>query len=197
MFSGIVEGTAKVVSKRIKNYGMEVSVKSKILRDIKPGDSIAVNGVCLTATKIRDNIFSFDISPETIKRTNLSYLKTGEDVNIERPVRADSRLSGHIVQGHVDCTLKILSISKFGDFYRFEFSQPHESVFIIEKGFVAIDGISLTVSEIKQKSFIVDIIPTTYNVTNLKSRKVKDIVNFEADITLKFLKKLFEKYKPK
>ncbi len=195
MFSGIVEGTACVICVEKKGEGKEILLSfPKRLRDVKVGDSISVNGVCLTVTSKREKknqtIMKFDLSPETLSRSNLKFIKEGDFVNFERALRLNQGISGHLVQGHVLSTLKIVEISRKNqesEFLRFGFEiKPEIRKYVIEKSFVAIDGISLTVSEIKDESvFFVDIIPTTLKLTNLRFRKEGDEVNFEPDIIVK------------
>jgi riboflavin synthase len=191
MFSGIVERTGKVLSfdkNRIKIYA------GKNFR-VKKGESVSVNGACLTVVSSRQGILLFDLSPETLRRTNLSLVRRGDFVNLERSLKLGAGVSGHIVQGHVLTSILIKGIEKKGEFARFEFELKEEiEKYIIEKGFVAIDGISLTVSEIKSKTFVVDIIPETMRVTNLKYKKVGDKVNFEPDFFVKTIADLLPRY---
>jgi|FaiFalFF_MnMetaG_3_1042247.scaffolds.fasta_scaffold01151_3 riboflavin synthase len=191
MFSGIVERTGKVLSfdkNRIKIYaGKNFKVKR--------GESVSVNGACLTVISSRQGVLVFDLSPETLKRTNLSSVHPGDFVNLERSLKLGMGVSGHIVQGHVLTSILIKRIERIGEFAKFEFEIKEEiEKYIIEKGFVAIDGISLTVSEIKAKTFAVDIIPETMRVTNLKYKKVGDKVNFEPDFFVKTIADILPRY---
>ena len=187
MFTGIIETLGRV--KKIKSNEIEISIP---LEEIKIGDSISVNGICLTVSDLRreNKSFkcSFDISPETLSRTNLKFLKTNEFVNIERSLKLSSRLDGHIVTGHIDSVTRILRIEKEGDSYLFEFSIPEGlNKFIAEKGSIAVDGISLTVAEKLKKSFTTAIVPYTFDHTNLKYRKVGEFVNLEVDILSRYV----------
>jgi riboflavin synthase len=185
MFSGIVEATGEVVDiKYLDGGGRQIAISTNF--NFKKGQSVSINGVCLTVVSSSKNKVKFDLSPETLRRTNLGSIKIGDYVNIERALKLTDRISGHFVQGHVLTTLKILDIVRFGEFSRFEFQMKDEiRKYIIEKAFVSIDGISLTISEVRENSFFVDVIPETWKITNLKFRKVGDEVNFEPDIIVK------------
>jgi riboflavin synthase len=190
MFTGIIESIGKI--KKINQHKILVS---NSLDGVKVGDSISVNGICLTVSEIDKTNKSYDclfnISPETYSRTNLRYLKIGDNVNLERALRIDSRLDGHIVTGHIDDCVKVLSIKKVSDSYEFEFSIPENlNKFIAEKGSVALDGISLTVAKKKSKSFVVAIVPFTFNHTNLQWRKVGDYLNLEVDILARYVESI-------
>ncbi len=189
MFSGIVERTGTVISiYDIEGGGKRIQIDAGRNFHVKRGESVSVNGVCLTTISTRKNRknhyqIEFDISPETLKRTNLSYAKKGDKVNLERALRLSDRISGHFVQGHILTTVKIKDIIKRGDFARFEFElKENIKMYILEKSFVALDGISLTVSEVKGESFFVDVIPETWRITNLKYKRSGDEINFEPDI---------------
>ncbi|GBD03877.1 Riboflavin synthase [bacterium HR19] len=185
MFSGIVETTGEVVDvKYLNGGGRQITVSVNF--NFKKGESVSINGVCLTVVSSNKNKVKFDLSPETLRRTNLRNIKVGDRVNVERALKLTDRISGHFVQGHVLTTLKILDIVRFGEFSRFEFQIKDEiRKYVIEKAFVAIDGVSLTVSEVRAKSFFADIIPETWKITNLRFRRVGDEVNFEPDIIVK------------
>lgn len=181
MFTGIIEdlGTVKKISKT------QITVETK-LDDIKIGDSICVSGVCLTV--INYSLLTFGISEETFKKTNLGELKIGSIVNLERALKSDGRLGGHFVTGHIDGTGEILKIKKSGNSEIWQFSIPENlSKYIAEKGSVAIDGISLTIAEIKPNSFSAAIIPHTLKNTTLKEKKIGDTVNLETDILAKYI----------
>jgi len=200
MFTGIVEDIG-IVKKNSKN---SLSVLTK-LDQIKKGDSISVNGVCLTITEVKNEkskIKSFitNISEETLKRTNLGLLKINEKVNLERAMKINDRLAGHILTGHIDTTTKIMSIKNTRNSNEkiFEFFCPEEfRKYITEKGSIAIDGISLTVADLLQESFTVAIVPFTLINTNLQFKKVGDSVNIEFDIISKYLEKLLKKERKK
>ena len=188
MFTGIVEEVG-IVSK-ITNNGMTVKAL-RILSDVKLGDSIAVNGTCLTAVSFSNSEFSVDLSPETMRRTSLSQLTEGSRVNLERALSASDRMGGHIVQGHVDATGRITSIKPDGDSIIFRVRIPKRlDMYIVEKGFVAVDGISLTVVKRGASSFTLAVIPYTLENTNLALLSVGDRVNLEADILAKYVESL-------
>jgi len=192
MFTGLTEGLGeiKAIRRLAKGIILDISV-SFSLDSPKKGESIAVNGICLTATEINEKAFSVDVSPETIKRSSLHNLKTGDIVNLERALRPTDRLGGHIVSGHIDCVGTIKNIKNLADFTLFDFFMPDEyEKYVVEKGSVAIDGISLTVNTCKDNIFSVSIIPHTIKITNLQFRKIGDIVNLEFDIIGKYVEKL-------
>ena len=188
MFTGIVEEMG-IVSK-ITNNGMTVKA-SRVLSDVKLGDSIAINGTCLTAVSFSNSEFSVDLSPETMRRTSLSQLTEGSRVNLERAISASDRMGGHIVQGHVDGTGRITSIQPDGDSIIFRVRVPKRlDKYIVEKGFVAVDGISLTVVKRGASSFTLAVIPYTLENTNLAVLSEGDQVNLEADILAKYVESL-------
>ncbi len=185
MFTGIVEEVGKIV--KIGENELNISCK-EILNGTKIGDSISVNGVCLTVKDIKRENFTADISFETIKRSNFSKLKSGDFVNLERSLKVSDRISGHIVQGHVDTTGNILEIERFSQFYELTISYPQEySDLVVEKGSICVNGISLTISNCETSIFKVAIIPHTFSNTNLKFGKVGDVVNIEFDIIGKYI----------
>lgn len=161
------------------------------LTDPEEGESIAVNGVCLTAKKIAGRRFSVDVSPESLSRTNLGGLASGSLVNLERALRLSDRLGGHLVSGHIDAVGPVLERKPVGDFVVFSFSVPAGlTKYIIEKGSIAVDGISLTVNRCDEESFAVAIIPHTLEVTTMGHRKKGDLVNLEVDLIGKYVEKL-------
>ncbi|MDE5946900.1 MAG: riboflavin synthase [Oscillospiraceae bacterium] len=190
MFTGIVEEIGKVtrIVKGSQSY-LEIQAE-KIFSDIHIGDSIAVNGVCLTVTEFSGKTFRADVMNETFSRSSLGSLKTGSSVNLERAMPAYGRFGGHIVSGHIDGTGEIISIKKDDNaiWYKIHTSE-NIMKYIIEKGSVAIDGISLTVAKIENHNFSVSIIPHTEQETILSEKKVKDIVNLENDIIGKYVEK--------
>ena len=188
MFTGIVEEVGIVA--KISDNGMTVQA-SKVLEDVKLGDSIAVNGTCLTAVSFTKGEFSVDLSPETMRRTSLGKLSEGSLVNLERALLASDRMGGHIVQGHVDGTGRIMSTKTDGDSIIFRVRVPKRlNKYIVEKGFVAVDGISLTVVQRGASSFTLAVIPYTLQNTNLVALSVGDHVNLEADILAKYVESL-------
>jgi len=193
MFTGIVEELGRVIELTAKATGARIGVAcSAILHDAVSGASIAVNGVCVTAVELSAESFSADLAPETLKRTNLGDLKPGSLVNLERPLRASSRLDGHFVLGHVDGTAEILSLEPLGDdnwWLRIRVSRELAR-YIVSKGSVAVDGISLTVAEIVEDAIGFTIIPHTYRHTTLAAYAPGSRVNIEVDILAKHLEKL-------
>ena len=188
MFTGIIEevGTATEIS----NGRLRINAKT-VLEGTKIGDSIAVNGVCLTATSLLPNAFTADVMQETLRRSNLGKLKSGDKVNLERAMAADGRFGGHIVSGHIDGTGKISRIQKEGIATWFYIECADEILnLIVEKGSIAIDGISLTVAKLDENEFAVSIIPHTASETTLLSKKIGDIVNLENDIVGKYVQRL-------
>lgn len=192
MFTGIVEEIGKIKSFKKENNGAIIEVKCKtVLQNTKIGDSISINGVCQTVTKISTNSFCANVSDETLAVTNFDNLKNGDSVNLERALTLNSRLGGHIVSGHIDCTGKLLSVEKLTDFYNLEFEVPQEQEkYIVNKGSVTINGISLTVANIENNIIKTAIIPHTFNNTNLKNLNCGDYVNIETDILGKYVEKL-------
>ena len=188
MFTGIIEEVGSV--KSILSSGLELNAK-KILKDVHLGDSIAVNGVCLTVTSFTKCSFTVDVMPETFRRSSLACLSIGSRVNLERAMAANGRFGGHIVAGHVDDTGSISKIKKEGNAILFTIkASPKLLRYIVEKGSITIDGISLTVAGVSKQDFFVSIIPHTGKETTLLERKVGDIVNLENDIIGKYVEKL-------
>ena len=188
MFTGIVE---EVGSVRAAGDGKLVVGASEVLSDVKVGDSISVNGACLTVTTHDESTFSVDVVPETLRRTNLGELEAGSSVNLERSMPADGRFGGHMVQGHIDGTATIRSIVSEGDAQMVVFDAPAVVMrYVVEKGFIAVDGASLTIVNCDNFSFSVTIIPHTRENTVFKSKKVGDSVNLEVDIMAKYVERL-------
>ena len=188
MFTGIIEEVGKVTSAQ---PGSLVIAVSEVLRGIEPGGSIAVNGVCLTITSFSTNSFSVDIMPETKERTNLGLLSTGDRVNLEMPLVLGGQLGGHLVQGHVDATGRVASVAWDGEAMLIRFEVPPEVMrYIVEKGFVAVDGVSLTVMTKDTSSFRVSVVDYTRTHTTLGNRQVGDLVNLEVDIIAKYVEQL-------
>lgn len=188
MFTGIIEETGTILS--AGNGKIRIAAQ-KVLDGTKTGDSIAVNGVCLTVTEMTSCGFTADVMPETLSRSNLGSLKKGGIVNLERAMAADGRFGGHFVSGHIDGTGTILKMQNDGNAVWVYISAPRPILnLIIEKGSVAIDGISLTVAKIDEKEFAVSVIPHTGEETTLLNKKPGDIVNLENDIVGKYVQKL-------
>jgi riboflavin synthase len=193
MFTGIIEELGRVVELQPKATGARLTVAcSAILRDAALGASIAVNGACLTAVELEPGRFAADLAPETLQRTNLGELQAGSAVNLERPLRADGRLDGHFVLGHVDTTAEIVSLVALGDEnWWLRIRVPSEFTrYIVSKGSLAVDGISLTVAEVENDVIGFTIIPHTYAHTTLHGYSVGSRVNLEVDILAKHLEKL-------
>lgn len=188
MFTGIIEETGTILS--AGNGKIRIAAQ-KVLGGTKTGDSIAVNGVCLTVTEMTSCGFTADVMPETLSRSNLGSLKKGDSVNLERAMAADGRFGGHFVSGHIDGTGTILKMQNDGNAVWVYISAPRPILnLIIEKGSVAIDGISLTVAKIDEKEFAVSVIPHTGEETTLLNKKPGDIVNLENDVVGKYVQKL-------
>ncbi|MEV1177851.1 riboflavin synthase [Nonomuraea sp. NPDC049784] len=192
MFTGIIEEKGEVVAIEQAGGGAVLSVRGPVVTsDAKHGDSIAVNGVCLTVVEAKDDVFTVDVMRESLDRSSLGGLIEGSPVNLERAVRADQRLGGHIVQGHVDGTAVLLSREPGERWDDVRFSLPEAlSRYVAEKGSIAIDGISLTVTTVDDESFGVSLIPTTLKLTTLGDRQVGDVVNIEVDVIAKYVERL-------
>ena len=187
MFTGIVEEVGNVVEVSETGLGVRASL---VMEDIAVSDSVSVNGACLTVTRIEGDAFWVDTVPETRRRTNLGALSVGSPVNLERPLRADGRFGGHVVQGHVDGAGRVISITPEGNSRLFEFEAPDSvAPYLVEKGFIAVDGVSLTVVNCTNRAFVVAIIPYTFEHTLFGGLKVGDAVNLEADIMAKYVLK--------
>ena len=201
MFTGIIEevGRIRAIERQAVSARLTVAA-SKVLSDVHLGDSIAVNGVCLTVTSFGRDYFCADVMHETLNRSSLGKLVSGSAVNLERAMAADGRFGGHIVSGHIDGTGKVAAITKDDNAIWYQIKTDSGILkYIVEKGSVAIDGISLTVAKTDSQSFSVSIIPHTAGATTLSLRKVGDVVNLENDIVGKYIEKFitFEKEKPK
>lgn len=188
MFTGIVEEVGRV--KQVRADGLTITA-AKVMADLAPSGSISVNGACLTVTSRDDESFAVDLVPETLRRTNLGSLELRSPVNLERPLLATGRLDGHIVQGHVDGTGTIESIAPESGALLVTVRAARSIVrYIVEKGFIAVDGASLTVVDCDESAFSVSIIPYTRENTILGSNKVGDLVNLEVDILAKYVERL-------
>jgi riboflavin synthase len=193
MFTGIIEELGEIDAFEPRGAGARVRVRcAGVLADARDGASIAVNGVCLTALEVTADGFSADLAPETLKRTNLGDLRPGARVNLERPLRAGGRLDGHVVQGHVDATGTLESLDPIGDgnWWLRVRVPPEAERYLVYKGSVAVDGISLTVAAINGGLLEVTIIPHTYANTSLGTHEPGDRMNIECDILAKYVEKL-------
>jgi riboflavin synthase len=197
MFTGLVSERGEVVSLRRQGGGAVLTVKARgAAGGAAVGDSIAVSGACLTVTGIKGPDVSFDLSEETLGSATLGSLRPGDSVNIEESLRADSKLGGHFVTGHVDAVGKIQSRTSLGDAWKYEIGAPPEVMdFLVEKGSVCVDGISLTVVDVLRDSFTLVIIPHTAEITTLGSRGPGDPVNLEADIIGKYVHRFLKRRK--
>lgn len=192
MFTGIVEdvGTVKDLEPRKEEVILTIQPKNIDVREIRNGESISVNGICLTVTSTGSNTFTVEASHETLKRTNLSRSGVGSKVNLERALKLGDRLGGHIVNGHVDGLGKVESTQNRGKSVEFWFSLPDElSRYVVEKGSVAVNGVSLTVNEVEANRFSVNIIPYTQEATIFADARTGDYVNIECDIIGKYVEK--------
>lgn len=192
VFTGIIEekGVVKSITNGSTSAVLTIGCK-RVLKGTKLGDSIAVNGVCLTVTSMGSDYYTADIMHETLNRSSLGGLKAGSIVNLERAMAADGRFGGHIVSGHIDSTGNILNIEEDDNAIWYHIGAKPDTVkYIVEKGSIAIDGISLTVAAVDNTSFKVSTIPHTRKETNLSERKIGDIVNLECDIIGKYVEKL-------
>ncbi|MFC1983864.1 riboflavin synthase [Chloroflexota bacterium] len=188
MFTGIVEEVGRITSAQ---SGKLVISVSEVLRGIEQGESIAVNGACLTITSFDTSSFSADIMIETLKQTNLGLLGAGDEVNLELPLTLEKPLGGHLVQGHVDNTGRVTSIMWDGEAMLIRFEAPPEVMrYVVEKGFIAVDGASLTVVTKDTSSFQVSVVDYTRKHSTLGSRRVGDLVNLEVDIIAKYVEQL-------
>jgi riboflavin synthase len=184
MFTGIVEEVGRVVAIEPHGEMIKLSLSApSVAADARVSDSVCVNGVCLTVTHKENDRLSFDAVPETLSRSSLGDLEVGSGVNLERSLAVGQRLGGHFVQGHVDSTARILAIEEKGDSWEFTFeTDPDLTPLLVEKGSIALDGISLTLARVNVNQFTVAVIPFTWEHTNLSTRHVGDRVNVEADI---------------
>ncbi|HEX6770220.1 MAG TPA: riboflavin synthase [Candidatus Binatia bacterium] len=189
MFTGLIEDIGKISALRLRNGSAVMTVQTKLpVGRMDLGASIAVNGACLTVVKKLKSAFTVDVSPETLACTNLGALKPGSLVNLERPMRLNERLGGHLVTGHVDGVGQIAAVKPQGEFTIFSFRVARElGGLLVAKGSVAVDGISLTVNQCRRAGFSVAIIPFTLQHTNLQGRRVGDKVNVETDLIGKYV----------
>lgn len=192
MFTGLIEEVGTVVAVRAHDQGAELQIAAAgTAKHVSPGESIAVNGCCLTLTSCRSDCLSFDLLQETIARTNLNNLQQNGAVNLEHALRADGRLGGHFVQGHVDCVARIIAFDAKGADFWLEIELPENSRhYVASKGSIAVNGISLTVAEVLPSSFAVWIIPYTKRHTNLDRATIGDLVNLEFDVLAKYVERM-------
>jgi riboflavin synthase len=193
MFTGLVEAVGQIVERQTTSGGARLTIDSSISSALAPGDSVAVNGVCLTAISIQGSEFQADVGPETLRVTTLGRFSRGTHVNLERPLRADGRLGGHFVQGHVDGIGHIEDMRAEADFHWLSVGVPPDlAPYIVPKGSIAIDGISLTVARLGSDRVEIMIVPFTIEHTNLKACRKHDAVNIECDMVGKYVARAIE-----
>jgi len=188
MFTGLVEAVGTLVERKATSGGFRLRIGTPIAPELTPGDSVAVNGVCLTVIVADGLEFHADVGPETARVTTLGWLAPGSDVNLERPLRADSRFGGHFVQGHVDSIGHVEALRPDAEFHWLTVSFPASvAQYIVPKGSIAVDGISLTVAGLGKDRFDVQVVPFTMDHTNLRRAQVRDRVNLECDMVGKYV----------
>ena len=191
MFTGLVQGLGRIGAIERSGDGARLTIETPLVAELHEGDSVAVNGVCLTATSLRNGSFVADAMNETLSRSSLGALEPGAQVNLELPLRASDRLGGHVVQGHVDGLGQVVGVAEDGFARRIRIEAPPELLrYVIEKGSIAVDGVSLTVAECDSRSFTVSLIPETLQRTNLGHAGSGDRVNLEVDVLAKYVEKL-------
>tara|TARA_E500000331_G_scaffold342098_1_gene375301 strand:- start:1978 stop:2565 length:588 start_codon:yes stop_codon:yes gene_type:complete len=193
MFTGIIEELSEVVALKKEGSNLHISCKSQISNALKIDQSVAHNGVCLTVVDVKNGIHSVTAIKETLDKSNLGLLEIGSKINLERCLKMDGRLDGHMVQGHVDLTAKCKKIKEENGSYLFTLEHKDSENITVEKGSVCVNGVSLTVVDSQDTSFSVAIIPYTFEHTNFKYLKVGDLVNIEFDILGKYISKMFMK----
>jgi riboflavin synthase len=191
MFTGLVAGLGDVLACERSEQGVRLQIASSLIGDVREGDSVAVNGVCLTATSVTPEQFTADVMNETLQRSSLRDIDAGDAVNLELPLRPADRLGGHIMQGHVDGTGTITALHEDGFARRVQINASEDVLrYVVEKGSIAVDGVSLTVAAIDDRSFTVSLIPETLQRTNLGKAQTGDKVNLEVDVLAKYVEKL-------
>jgi riboflavin synthase len=196
MFTGLIEEVGSVLGIHATDRGTQLQIVApRVAKKSQIGDSIAVNGCCLTVVAHRGEQFTFDLLGETLDRTNLKTLRRESRVNLERALATDGRLGGHFVQGHVDCAARILALEENGADHRLEVELPAEFAhYVACKGSIAVNGISLTIAEVSEESFAVWIIPHTKSQTNLDTARADDLVNLEFDLIAKYLERMLDRH---
>jgi len=191
MFTGLVEATGEILAITPREDGARLALRAPFAGEVASGDSIAVNGCCLTAVALDAETIAFDLLRETLDRTNLGALAVGAPVNLERALAANARLGGHFVQGHIDGTAEVLEWAQRGADWRLEIAlAPEHARYVVAKGSIALDGISLTVAELHAASFVCWIIPHTRAVTNLRAKVAGEQVNVEFDLLAKYVERI-------
>lgn len=193
MFTGLIEATGRIARLEPAAAGRRLRIEAPLAAELRAGESISVSGVCLTVTASDADGFSAEVSPETLRVTSLGSMAVGRGVNLERPLRADARLGGHFVLGHVDAVGRVATLRPDGECYWLDVEVPSAlAPLLVSKGSIAIDGISLTVAALSQKAVGVQIVPFTWTCTTLKDARVGDAVNLEADVIGKYVARLME-----
>jgi riboflavin synthase len=192
MFTGLIEEVGRVLWIRTTDRGTQLQLAAPLISPhLAAGDSVSVNGCCLTATTVRDGQLAFDLLEETLDRTNLGTLRRDSPVNLERALAADGRLGGHFVQGHIDCAARVLSLEESRADFRLEVELPNELAhYAASKGSIALNGVSLTIAELLPTSFAVWVIPHTRRKTNFENLRAGDVVNVEFDIIAKYVERM-------
>jgi riboflavin synthase len=191
MFTGLIEATGTVRAIAAQADGAVLEIDTTLAPDLAVGDSLATNGVCLTVRRLEGTLVTMDVSPETLRVTGLGRLLPGRPVNLERPLRADGRLGGHVVQGHVDGVGALLAITAEGEFRRVRIGFPADlAPWMVAKGSIAVDGISLTIAALDDEWFDVQVIPHTWTQTTLAAARIGDPVNLECDLVGKYVVRL-------
>lgn len=193
MFTGLIEALGAVEEIDPAPAGFRLRLRTALAPELTPGESIAVNGVCLTVVSADSTAFHADVSPETARVTTISGLARGATVNLERPLKPESRIGGHFVQGHVDATGTIEQLRQEGDSYWLSVAFPVSlAPYIVRKGSIAIDGISLTIADLRERTFDIQIVPFTWDHTSLHAARLQDAVNIECDILGKYVARIAE-----
>jgi riboflavin synthase len=188
MFTGLVEAVGELVERTATAGGYRLAISSPLARELATGDSVAVNGVCLTVVRVEGDEFSAEVGPETVRVTTLGSVREGAPMNLERPLRADGRLGGHFVQGHVDAVGQIEAIRAEAEFHWLTVAFPRRlAPYMVPKGSIAVDGISLTIARLDDERFDIQIVPFTMQHTNLGRAEVRDRVNLECDMVGKYV----------
>jgi len=196
MFSGIIEEIGQIQKIDFISGGIKLTISAnKILEDIKTGDSVSVDGICLTVTSFNKNSFTVDAVGETLKKTTLSKIKNKSYVNLERAIRFNERIGGHLIQGHINSTARIIQLKKIGENFLLQIELPDDLMkYIIKEGSIAVDGISLTVADIIDNKINISIIPHTLQNTTLQYKKENDLVNIEVDFAAKYIENFIRNY---
>jgi riboflavin synthase len=199
VFTGLIEEVGRIASVEIKGRSGRLQLRApKVAAEVVLGDSVAVNGCCLTVSAKERELLTFDVLGETLERTNLKRLRSDSVVNLERALVAGAPLGGHFVQGHVDCSAEVISFDRHAEDYRLEVALPPEFAhYAAYKGSIAVNGISLTIAELSPKSFAVWIIPHTREHTSIGQVKANDVVNLEFDILAKYVERMLPRVRPK